>query len=133
MERVSTAGVVRRGNRFLLALRRPGTSIGESWEFPGGKVRNGEEPEQTLKREFHEELQIDVVVGKLICTGGFSNRGTDYRLQAYDVRLLSEAFTLAEHQNTGWFTLPEMVRLPMAESDRSIVECIRNSCREERS
>jgi 8-oxo-dGTP diphosphatase len=130
MERVSTAGVVRRGKRFLLALRRPGTSIGESWEFPGGKVRAGEEPEQTLKREFHEELEIDIIVGKLLCTGDFSNRGTDYHLQAYDVKLLSEGFTLAEHQNTGWFTLSEMVRLPMAESDRSIVECIRNSSQE---
>lgn len=125
MVRQSTAGVVRRGRRYLLALRRPGSSIGESWEFPGGKVRVGEEPEQTLKREFYEELRAKIVVGPLLCTGSFSNRETDYRLEAYDVKLLGEGFTLSEHQKTEWFTIDEMVRLQMADSDRIIVEWLR--------
>lgn len=66
MQRISTAGIARRGSKYLLALRKPGTSIGESWEFPGGKARFGEPPEEALKREFFEEFQIHILVGRMI-------------------------------------------------------------------
>lgn len=123
--RISTSGVARRGEKYLLALRRPGTSIGESWEFPGGKVKEGESPEDALKREFREELQINVLIGNLLCTGNFENRNNEYEIRAFDVRILGDGFTLSEHQNTGWFSLHEMQRLPMADSDKKIVNCLR--------
>lgn len=126
MQRISTAGIARRGSKYLLALRKPGTSIGESWEFPGGKARFGEPPEEALKREFFEEFQIHILVGRMIFHGSFSNRGTDYELQAFDIKILGDGFTLAEHQKIGWFTLDEMIRLSMADSDRSILEFLRN-------
>lgn len=124
--KISTSGVVRRGNRYLLALRRPGSSIGESWEFPGGKVEPGEAPEEALKREFMEEFQIPVVVGKPLCTGNFENRGTRYEIQAFDVKILGDGFTLSEHQKTGWFTLQQMQHLPMADSDNIIMQSLRD-------
>ena len=92
--RISTAGVVLRGEKVLVALRKPGTSIGESWEFPGGKVKRGERPVEALQREFREELGIGVEVGTLIFEGRFSNRGQDYLLHAYNVELESEEFRL---------------------------------------
>jgi 8-oxo-dGTP diphosphatase len=127
MDQISTAGVVRKGGKYLLALRKPGSSIGESWEFPGGKVQEGESPEAALEREFYEELQVHIIVGKEICSAVFSNRGVQYALKAFDVKLLERGFTLAEHQETGWFSIQEMIRLPMADSDRSILEWLRSS------
>ena len=46
--------------RVLIAQRPEGKTLAGLWEFPGGKVEPGERPEQTLIRELHEELGIDV-------------------------------------------------------------------------
>lgn len=45
------AGLIRTGGRVLLTQRKPGKHLGLSWEFPGGKVEEGESDEQALVRE----------------------------------------------------------------------------------
>ncbi len=107
-----------------MALRRPGTSIGEKWEFPGGKVHEGEDPPSALSREFREELDVDIIVGDCVCTGSFHNNETEYELQAYEVRLVSERFRLREHQRLKWCSLSELGELAMADSDRLILRCL---------
>ena len=119
---ISTAGIAIKNNRYLLALRLPGTSIGESWEFPGGKAEKGETPEEALIREFKEELNIDINVGKRICTGKFNNRDKEFEIFGFLIQLLSEKFVLHEHSKTGWFSLNEMASLKMAGSDKQIVQ-----------
>lgn len=122
--KISTAGIARRNSKFLVALRKPGTSIGESWEFPGGKKESSESSQQALKREFREEFSIDITVGELICTDSFVNRNQQYELQVYKVRLMNEAFVLQEHQEVKWVSLYDLKHLPMAGSDKKIVYCL---------
>ena len=119
--RISTAGVARNGDRYLVALRKPGTSIGESWEFPGGKQLAGETPQETLKREYREEFSVEILVGDFICSSSFYNRDSHYRLEAYEVQLISDSFVLHEHQAVRWVHLKDLKRLPMAQSDRSVL------------
>jgi 8-oxo-dGTP diphosphatase len=52
------AAVVRDGERVLLTQRPPGGPLGLHWEFPGGKIEEGESPEHALIREIHEELGV---------------------------------------------------------------------------
>ncbi|MDZ7795150.1 MAG: (deoxy)nucleoside triphosphate pyrophosphohydrolase [Spirochaetia bacterium] len=125
--RVSTAGIARRRDKFLVALRKPGTSIGESWEFPGGKKEDSETPQQALKREFFEEFSIDILVGEKLCSDQFVNRDQVYELSAYSVRLISDAFVLKEHQEIRWVSLDDLMHMPMADSDKKIVRCLRKS------
>ncbi|MDY7027140.1 MAG: (deoxy)nucleoside triphosphate pyrophosphohydrolase [Sediminispirochaetaceae bacterium] len=119
--RISTAGIARKGDKYLVALRKPGTSIGESWEFPGGKQRNSETPQEALKREYREEFSVDIVVGDSLYTDYFQNRNDQYRLEAYEVQLISESFVLREHQAIRWVHLKDLKHMPMASSDRSIL------------
>ena len=119
--RISTAGIARRGGSFLIALRNPGSSIGESWEFPGGKAEEGEAPDVALVREFREELGVPVRTGELLYEGSFSNKGAEYRLMAFEVELESTMFRLKEHQELRWAVIEELEELPMASSDRQIV------------
>jgi len=54
------AAVVVRGGRVLLSRRPPGKHLAGLWEFPGGKVEDGETPEAALVREVREELGIEI-------------------------------------------------------------------------
>jgi 8-oxo-dGTP diphosphatase len=125
-DRISTAGIARRGEFYLVAKRIRGTSIGESWEFPGGKNRREETPEMTLRREYREELSIDVTVGRLLFTSSFENRGTTYLLVAYEVFLADEDpdFALVEHSQIAWKRLEQLQEMQMAASDRAIVTAL---------
>src|SRR5262245_2279709 len=57
---VVACALVDADKRVLIAQRPEGKALAGLWEFPGGKVEPGERPEQTLIRELHEELGIDV-------------------------------------------------------------------------
>ena len=127
--RISTAGVARKGDTYFVAQRREGTSIGESWEFPGGKNRVYETPEETLVREYHEELNVEICVKDLIYEGSFSNKDKKYRLLAYAIEFIDEypRFSLKEHQRIAWKTIEELQGLPMAESDRAVLDSLSDS------
>ncbi len=125
-ERITTAGILIIDGRFLIAKRVESGSIGGMWEFVGGKNRWGEREEETLKREFLEELDLTIEVDGLIHTHYFVNKETRYHLKAYLVHLTS-AFRprLAVHTELRWVTLRELEGFAMAGSDRAIVRALR--------
>jgi 8-oxo-dGTP diphosphatase len=125
-DRISTSGIARKGALYLVARRIAGTSIGRSWEFPGGKNRREETPEMTLIREFQEELKVEVTVGRLLFTSSFENKDTQYLHVAYEVFFTEQQpeFKLTEHSRIAWKSLEELQQVPMAASDRAIVEAL---------
>ena len=62
---VAAVALVDTSNRVLIAQRPKNKSMAGLWEFPGGKVETGETPEEALRRELREELNIDVCVACL--------------------------------------------------------------------
>ena len=58
------AGILRRGDRILICQRHRSDAYGLQWEFPGGKVEDGEELGAALQRELEEELAIQAEVGE---------------------------------------------------------------------
>lgn len=63
---IVVAGIVYRENTVLLTQRKADAHLAGAWEFPGGKVEDGEEPRAALARELHEELGISVEVGDIV-------------------------------------------------------------------
>jgi 8-oxo-dGTP diphosphatase len=57
------AALIRRGNKVLLTQRWPGRHLGLTWEFPGGKVEEGESDMEALERELREELGVEAEIG----------------------------------------------------------------------
>lgn len=85
------AAVIQYDGKFLLTRRPPRAHLEGLWEFPGGKIEEGESPEQALVRECSEECAIDVVVHDILDV-------TFFRYARKDVLLLFYACTLGERK-----------------------------------
>jgi len=62
---IVAAGMIVQQGKILVTQRKKGSHQGLLWEFPGGKVEEGEDPRKALERELREELGIEVKVGKI--------------------------------------------------------------------
>jgi len=125
--RITTAGVLIIDGRFLIAKRIESGSIGGMWEFVGGKNRWGESEEETLKREFLEELDLAIEVEGLIHSHFFINKEMRYHLKAYLVHLSSPFKPrLTVHTELRWVSLNELKEYAMAPSDQEIVSTLRS-------
>ena len=96
------------------------------WEFPGGKVENGETPRFALCREVAEELGIELVEDALVPSGFAEEAGTGDRpalvLFLYSSLRWHGEPEAREGQGWGWFTFEEAVRLEMPAMDRALLE-----------
>jgi 8-oxo-dGTP diphosphatase len=122
--RLSLCGIVTEAGRCLVARRGPGGSQADKWEFPGGKQEPGETAEQTLVREFAEELAVPVTVGRRLFVGEFSNAGRLFRLEAWETTLLGREFRLSEHRELRWAAPAELAGLDLSDSDRQVAEAL---------
>jgi mutator protein MutT len=113
------AAVATRGGEVLLALRPAHKRHGGMWEFPGGKVDEGETDAQALARELREELGVGVeAVGALL--GVIRDPGSPFEIRFRAVTLRGEPEAL-EHEEIRW-TDPVAARsLPLAPSDRQFL------------
>ncbi len=124
-ERITTAGVLIQNDRYFIAKREDKGSIGGLWEFPGGKNRYTESEQETLKREFAEELGLAIEVGELLHSHDFTNKETLYHLKAY--RVFAPEFaqlSLSVHTEYRWASLQELSAYAFAPSDREIVKTL---------
>jgi 8-oxo-dGTP diphosphatase len=125
MAKRSIAGIAVRNGRYLVAKRKEGGAIGLRWEFPGGKVEEGESDEDALRREFEEELGIGVIPLSLIGLGFFHSVSGERELAAWRVVIPQECILeLREHSDIAWITRAELDALDLADSDRSLLPLI---------
>ena len=118
------AAVMIEDGRVFAAQRGAYGILGGKWEFPGGKIEKGEEPQVALRREILEELKVQIEVLEPILTVQHSYPTFDITLEGYRCTLTDGEITLTEHQGCGWFTADEVAVLDWAEADLPIVERI---------
>lgn len=123
-ERNTTAGVAIKDGKVLVARRAKGGPLSDMWEFPGGKNRYGETIEETLKREWAEELGIEIAVGAFLLQVDFTNKDTRYHLMCHLVEPLSDSFSLLFHQELKWVDKSELSTLQFGPSDQKIRDFI---------
>jgi A/G-specific adenine glycosylase len=117
---VVTAAVIRRDGQVLIARRPENGLLGGMWEFPGGKVENGESLEACLFREIEEELGAQVAVGADL--GVYRHAYTHFKviLHAFECHL-SSGEPRALHASEIRWVLPEQFGdFPMGKIDRQI-------------
>ena len=115
----SVAGIIHKDNKYFLGKRKPGGAIGGKWEFPGGKVEDGESFADALKREYLEELNVNIIVKEFITIKYFKHGNKNFSLHAYYVELENYNIDYNEHEEFKWFTKKDLIDLKdeLAHSD----------------
>ena len=120
---VVVAAVVRRGDTVMLGLRPQGRHLAGLWEFPGGKIEEGETPEAALARELKEELCVIARAGRIICAMPAQGSGReDILILFYETELLSGEPRPIDEQEVRFFGLDDLENLPLAPTDRAFAE-----------
>ena len=122
MVTVTAAVLVRQGK--ILIARRVDKYLGGLWEFPGGKLEQGEAPEQCLERELFEEFGIKTQVGKHVITNIHQYDHIKIKLMSYWVKHLDGEFDLRSHDKIAWINPSEFSQYEMAPADIPTVEAI---------
>jgi len=124
---VVAAALIDGDGRILMASRPAGKSMAGLWEFPGGKVHDGETPEIALVRELEEELGIDVTQS---CLAPLAFASHDYDtfhllMPLYAVRVWKGNPAAREGQDLKWVRAARLGDLPMPPADIPLVALLR--------
>lgn len=97
------AAIIRDGDRILAAQKGYGTFKG-GWEFPGGKIEEGELPKEALVRELREEMDLSVDVRECLYTVEYDYPDFHLSMQCFHCVPCSGEFSLKEHLAVKWLT-----------------------------
>lgn len=117
------AAVVCRDGRYLLAKRHADKHMGGKWEFPGGKIHDGESCADCIVREMEEELAVTVTHPRLMAVTEFAYPEKTIRLHFMRCELEPDVrHDRREHQEAGWFAPGKILELDLAPADREFAE-----------
>lgn len=115
------AAIIRKEDKILATQRGYG-EWKDWWEFPGGKIEQGETPEEALKREISEELSAEINVNELFSTVDYDYPKFHLTMHCYLCTLQTNAMHLNEHESARWLAKDELDSVKWLPADKSIIE-----------
>ena len=109
---------------IIFATQRGYGDIKGGWEFPGGKIEEGETSEQALKREIMEELDTEISVGELIDTIEYDYPQFHLSMDCFWCEIVSGNLVLKEHEAARWLTKKQLNDVKWLPADVTLIEKI---------
>ncbi len=113
-----------KGNPVIFATQRGYGDFKGGWEFPGGKIEEGETPREALKREIMEELDTEISVGELIDTIEYDYPTFHLSMDCFWCEIVNGAPVLKEHEAAKWLEKGELDSVEWLPADTTIIEKI---------
>lgn len=112
------------GEPIIFATQRGYGDLKGGWEFPGGKIEEGETPQEALKREIMEELETEIVVGELIDTIEYDYPNFHLSMDCFWAEIVSGDLVLTEHEAAKWLTKDELDSVKWLPADVTLIDKI---------
>jgi 8-oxo-dGTP diphosphatase len=122
MKTIKVVAAIIKKNDRIFATQRGYGDFKDGWEFPGGKVEEGETPEEALVREIKEELDADIRVGRLLDTVEYDYPDFHLSMKCFMCELISEEVILKEHEAARWLTRAELDTVDWLPADKGLIE-----------
>lgn len=122
------AGIIKFNDEILCTQRDESKNeeVSFKWEFPGGKIEEGESGEDALKREIREELNMDIEVGEYFMEVKYAYSSFNLKMHTYFCVTHSKDLELLVHKNFKWIKMENLDTLDWAPADRVIIERLKN-------
>ena len=110
------------GEPMIFATQRGYGDLKGGWEFPGGKIEEGETPKEALKREIMEELDTEIKVGKLIDTIEYDYPTFHLSMDCFWCEIVKGELVLKEHEAARWLTREQLGEVEWLPADVTLIE-----------
>ena len=118
------AAIICHNDRFFATQRGYG-EWKDYWEFPGGKIEEGETPEEALQREIREELDTEIDVGRKITTVEYDYPSFHLSMECFLATVVEGKLVLKEHEAAKWLQREELDSVGWLPADREVIELLK--------
>ena len=117
------AAILQKEDKILIARKKQGKPLAGYFEFPGGKIEEGETPEESLIRELMEEMNIKIAVKEYIGESIY-DYGNDkvISLLGYTAEIIDGEIKLSDHDRYDWVTLEQINNYKIAPADIPLID-----------
>ena len=125
MKQVEVVAAIIKHNDKILCVQRGENKlsyISKKYEFPGGKIEQGESKEETIKREIREELNMEISVVEEFTTVNYEYPDFYLTMHSYICSCENTSIILTEHIDYKWLSIGELDQLDWAAADIPIVK-----------
>lgn len=116
-----------KGETIIFATQRGYGDLKGGWEFPGGKIEDGETPRQALVREIKEELETEIVVKDLIDTIEYDYPKFHLSMDCFWAEIVSGDLVLKEHKDAKWLIKDELDSVDWLPADITLIDKIKSA------
>lgn len=111
----------------IFATQRGYGEFKDGWEFPGGKMEQGETPKQALKREIREELDVEIEMGQLFDTVEYDYPSFHLTMHCFLCTIKSGELVLKEHEAAKWLDKESLNSVEWLPADIGLIEKLKDA------